>query len=153
MNEMKKLFLALALMSALLVATGSASAHENGYNAANNQGKIVYRYNSTMTESYKKMGEAAFAAWNKERAAIGGTRFPQFVQGNSGVTLDVGLYRESGNTLGYYRYYSGSKVDLLRMNAEARTTEAAKQRTFTHESGHAGGFTHNFLSCMTSVMP
>ncbi len=154
---MKRLFLMLAMVFAMVFAFSSISfAHLNNYNAADRQGKITVKYNSTMIPFYKQYLDRAFLSWNNARLETGNTNFPQFVAVAPGSrpTLDVGLYREDDNVLGYYRYYSGPKTDLIRMNTRTLGTTASKvQRTSTHEAGHAAMFTHNFLPCTQSVMP
>lgn len=148
--------LALALVL-LFAAAGAGSAHLNDYNAANDDGKIVVRYNSTMTPEYQKYLDTAFSSWNKARSDTGGVNFPEFVYDTPEIrsTLNVGLYSESNSTLGFYRHYSGVKTDLLRLNTATlgRKPAANKQRTATHEAGHAAMFTHNDFSCRESVMP
>jgi hypothetical protein len=112
-----------SLLLALVIATASvASAHYNSFNAANSNGRIVFKYNDSLWQQYRDFSNKAYQSWNEVRASTGSSNFPYFLK-NTGTytnTMNVGSCSGSaycnGSVWGYHQHYPGTKQDEIRFD-------------------------------------
>ena len=151
-------FLITMIVGALLVlAAGTAYAHYLDYSAANNNGRVIYKYNDNLTQKYREYSNRAVREWNEAKDVTNSANFPRFVQKNTNntTTVNVGACISGCDTaLGYYQHYPGPKEDLIRLDQSELNTyrEEGQQKVTTHEFGHSGGIDHNNVGCAFTVM-
>lgn len=143
------------------VAAGPAfAARYLGYNAANDNNTVVVHLNQSVVGSiYEPKVKKAVSDWNSVRRAYPGN-WPGMgfdTATSQPATMNVKVYSEASNVLGYYDHVPGPTVDTLALNGRTLANEAdtQKQKTVAHEVGHAGGAGHPDVSadyCTSTVM-
>ncbi len=156
------LVLAIVLSLGVLIAAGqdASAARFLGYNAANDSNKIVTHINAMNTDEEYRVREG-IRDWNGVRANyVPNTNFPGFIYDTSTpdpVSLYVRVYAADDGLRGYYRHNPGPTADTVNINRRnlSDETSAEKQRTTSHELGHAGSLGHPDVGtsyCNNTVM-